>query len=129
MARKAKMIGEADTQPETAVEERATLLLQTREQQVRIRAYEIHLGRGEQPGFELEDWLQAERELTSKEEGSAHESELSQFPRGESIPMGLMGTHRELTGGQGRELRPVSAGWNADIPSCRARVDASFTPA
>ena len=101
MARKAKMIGEADTQPETAVEERATLLLQTREQQVRIRAYEIYLGRGEQPGFELEDWPRAERELTSKEEGSA-ESELSQYPRGGSIPMGR---HRELTGGQGRELR------------------------
>jgi hypothetical protein len=46
MARKAKMIGQADTQPETAVEERATLLRKTREQQVRIRAYEIYLGRG-----------------------------------------------------------------------------------
>jgi hypothetical protein len=71
MAPKARMIGQADTQPETAVEERAALLRPTREQQIRIRAYEIYLGRGEQPGFELEDWLQAERELTSREEGSA----------------------------------------------------------
>jgi hypothetical protein len=27
------------------------------------RAYEIYLERGEQPGRELDDWLQAEREL------------------------------------------------------------------
>jgi Protein of unknown function (DUF2934) len=29
----------------------------------RRRAYEIYLERGEQPGRELDDWLQAEREL------------------------------------------------------------------
>jgi hypothetical protein len=34
-----------------------------REQEVRRRAYEIYLGGGEQPGRELDDWLQAEREL------------------------------------------------------------------
>jgi hypothetical protein len=37
----------------------------TREQEIRRRAYEIHLERGAQPGLELEDWLQAERELTN----------------------------------------------------------------
>ena len=31
--------------------------------EIRRRAYEIYLERGEQPGSELEDWLQAEREL------------------------------------------------------------------
>jgi Protein of unknown function (DUF2934) len=71
MASKAKMIGQADTQPETAVEEGEGLLHSTREQEIRIRAYEIYLQRGGQPGYELEDWLQAERELTSKEEGAA----------------------------------------------------------
>ena len=30
---------------------------------IKRRAYEIYLERGEQPGSDLEDWLQAEREL------------------------------------------------------------------
>jgi predicted ester cyclase len=34
----------------------------TREQEIRCRAYEIHLEHGARPGRELEDWLQAERE-------------------------------------------------------------------
>jgi Protein of unknown function (DUF2934) len=31
--------------------------------EIRLRAYEIYLERGGLPGNELEDWLQAEREL------------------------------------------------------------------
>ena len=66
MASKAKIIGHtASAQPETAIEERDGLLHATREQEIRIRAYEIYLQRGGQPGHELEDWLQAESELTS----------------------------------------------------------------
>jgi len=38
-------------------------LTSTREQEIRNRAYEIYLQRGAQPGYEVEDWLQAEREL------------------------------------------------------------------
>lgn len=34
-----------------------------RDEEIRLRAYEIYLERGEQPGRELDDWLQAEREL------------------------------------------------------------------
>jgi hypothetical protein len=34
-----------------------------RDQEIRCRAFEIYLGRGQQPGAELDDWLQAEREL------------------------------------------------------------------
>jgi len=34
-----------------------------RDEEIRRRAYEIYLQRGEQPGRELDDWLQAEREL------------------------------------------------------------------
>jgi Protein of unknown function (DUF2934) len=30
---------------------------------IRRRAYEIYLERGEQPGHDLDNWLQAEREL------------------------------------------------------------------
>ena len=35
----------------------------TRHEEIGRRAYEIYLERGEQPGRELDDWLQAEREL------------------------------------------------------------------
>ena len=34
-----------------------------REEEIRRRAYEIYLERGEEPGTELDDWLLAEREL------------------------------------------------------------------
>jgi hypothetical protein len=34
-----------------------------RDEEIRRRAYEIYLERGEQSGRELDDWLQAEREL------------------------------------------------------------------
>jgi predicted nucleic acid-binding protein len=34
-----------------------------RDEETRRRAYEIYLERGEQPGRDLDDWLQAEREL------------------------------------------------------------------
>lgn len=41
----------------------------TRHQTIRIRAYEIYLERGEQHGRDLDDWLQAERELTTTHTG------------------------------------------------------------
>ena len=66
MTSKAKMIGSTEpTQPETAVEETEGLLDSTREQEIRDRAYEIYLQRGGQAGYEVDDWLQAERELSS----------------------------------------------------------------
>ncbi len=66
MASKAKIIGRTDNmQPETAVKEREVLLDSTRAQEIRDRAYEIYLQRGGQPGYEVDDWLQAERELSS----------------------------------------------------------------
>ena len=34
--------------------------------EIRIRAYEIYVERGGQPGHDLDDWLQAEQELESK---------------------------------------------------------------
>ena len=36
------------------------------EHEIRGRAYELYLARGAQPGHELEDWLQAERELPAE---------------------------------------------------------------
>lgn len=35
-------------------------------EEIRIRAYEIYIERGGQPGYDLDDWLQAERELELK---------------------------------------------------------------
>ena len=37
-----------------------------REHEISGRAYELYLARGAQPGRELEDWLQAERELMAE---------------------------------------------------------------
>jgi hypothetical protein len=34
-----------------------------RDEEIRRRAYEIYLERGEEPGHELDDWFQAKREL------------------------------------------------------------------
>jgi len=36
------------------------------EEQIRRRAFELYVERGRQPGHELEDWLQAEFELTHR---------------------------------------------------------------
>jgi hypothetical protein len=35
----------------------------TNDEKIRLRAYDIYLERGGTPGLELDDWLQAEREL------------------------------------------------------------------
>jgi Protein of unknown function (DUF2934) len=67
MASKAKTIGSTEpTQPGTVVEETERLLQSTHEQEIRNRAYEIYLQRGAQSGDEIEDWLQAEREVTTQ---------------------------------------------------------------
>ena len=41
------------------------LRVASREHEIRGRAYELYLARGAQPGHDVEDWLQAERELTA----------------------------------------------------------------
>ena len=66
MAAKSKTIVSTNpSKPGTVVEESEEVLQSTREQEIRNRAYEIYLQRGGQLGDEVEDWLQAERELTS----------------------------------------------------------------
>ena len=42
--------------------------LAEREQRIRQRAYKLYLQRGRGDGYEVEDWLEAEAELGSKEE-------------------------------------------------------------
>jgi hypothetical protein len=51
---------QATTQVETG---EVSVVNSTRHEEIRPRAYDIYLERGEQPGRELDDWLQAEREL------------------------------------------------------------------
>ena len=46
----------------------------TREREIRRRAFEIYLDRGSEPGRDLEDWLQAERELTTDKSQTARQS-------------------------------------------------------
>ena len=48
-------------------QEQDRLLDSPREEHIRRRAYEIYLARGEEPGRDVEDWLQAERELTQNQ--------------------------------------------------------------
>ena len=69
MSSKSKASGSVEAkQPslEVAGEERS-VINSAREQEIRRRAYELYLERGEEPGRDLEDWLQAERELASHE--------------------------------------------------------------
>ena len=67
MASTAKTTGRTDSTVSVPGAEKTEGLAHSKhEQDIRIRAYEIYLQRGGQPGNELEDWLQAERELTSK---------------------------------------------------------------
>jgi hypothetical protein len=55
-------------QPSTdAGKEERSVVNPAREEKIKRRAYEIYLERGEEPGRDLEDWLQAERELASQE--------------------------------------------------------------
>lgn len=71
MASTAKKVRSTDpTQAETAIEKKERLPHPTSEQEIRNRAYELYLLRGGQPGYELEDWLQAERELSTKLQSS-----------------------------------------------------------
>jgi Protein of unknown function (DUF2934) len=43
----------------------------TREHEIRGRAHEIYVERGREPGYDVEDWLQAERELTTDKSNAA----------------------------------------------------------
>jgi hypothetical protein len=59
------MASNAKTTGSTHSSQQATTI-EEREQNIRDRAYQIYLQRGAQPGYELEDWLQAERELNEQ---------------------------------------------------------------
>ena len=54
-------------------QEQDRLLDPIRQERISRRAYEIYLERGAEPGHDLEDWLQAERELAPAQSNSAGE--------------------------------------------------------
>jgi len=64
MPSKAKDSDSRETeQPRAEAPDQDRLLVSMREEEIRRRAYEIYLARGGEPGHDLEDWLQAEREV------------------------------------------------------------------
>jgi hypothetical protein len=50
------------------------------EERIRQRAYELYLQRGNQPGSDLDDWLQAEKEIRQAEEEAIDEASEESFP-------------------------------------------------
>ena len=73
MTSKAKdSYGSEAVEPGAETQEQDRLLDSTRGDKIRRRAYEIYLERGSEPGRELEDWLQAERELTTDADQSSN---------------------------------------------------------
>ena len=60
-------------EPGAEAQEQDRLLDSTREEKIRRRAYEIYQERGGEPGHDLADWLQAERELTADQSKAAVE--------------------------------------------------------
>jgi hypothetical protein len=54
---------DATKKPRTTVTELQELEL---EHQIRLRAYELYEARSRKDGYDLEDWLRAEEEITGK---------------------------------------------------------------
>ena len=65
MASKPRRNGSTETEatPTQAATREVPVGNSARDEEIKRRAYQICLERGEQPGRELDDWLQAEREL------------------------------------------------------------------
>jgi hypothetical protein len=50
------------------------------EERIRQRAYELYLRRGNRPGSEIDDWLQAEEQIRRAEEEAIDEASEESFP-------------------------------------------------
>ena len=62
---------------ETSVKKQRSKSDQPSHEHIAIRAYEIYISRGAEHGRDLDDWLRAERELTSKNNNSAQRHSLA----------------------------------------------------
>ena len=58
-------------EPGTETQEQGRLSASTREDKIRRRAYELYVERGGELGRDIEDWLQAERELSAGKSNAA----------------------------------------------------------
>jgi hypothetical protein len=55
------------------------------EERIRLRAHQLYVQRGNQPGSDLDDWLQAEEEIRKAEEEEAiDEASKESFPASDS---------------------------------------------
>src|SRR5580700_3347524 len=105
MTSKAKdSYGSEAVEPGAETQEQDRLPDLTRGDKIRRRAYEIYLERGSEPGRELEDWLQAERVLTTEADQSSNR------------PLaGKAVTYKALGGPQGHRIRGTygsrACGW------------------
>ena len=54
------------------------------EDRVRRRAYELYVQHGNQPGSELNDWLQAEEEIRRANDETVDEASRESFPASDS---------------------------------------------
>jgi hypothetical protein len=52
----------------------------SREERIHQRAHELYLRRGNQPGSEIDDWLQAEAQIRRAEEDAIDEASEESFP-------------------------------------------------
>jgi hypothetical protein len=59
----------AKSDRETSVREERAPEQQANDEAIRNRAHEIYKRRGEEPGHEVDDWLEAEREIHEKTRG------------------------------------------------------------
>lgn len=60
--------------PQSGIAEEQTTKHTPAQEEIRQRAYEIHIERGGIHGCDLDDWLQAERELQEKYKNSETEA-------------------------------------------------------
>jgi hypothetical protein len=71
----------------------------TPQDRIRQRAYEIHQARGGAPGQDLDDWLQAEREIKAEvQKASASQA----TPKATCAPHPVTHSHRSWTNGRER---------------------------
>ena len=69
--------------PISPVETRTTKSLDDRQEHIRRRAFEIYEQRGRQDGLDLEDWLQAEREVVTASHSRAVRSAMEDWLKAE----------------------------------------------
>ena len=64
MAVKSK--GSTSSKPEPKTKASASISPENLMREISIRAYELHIERGNAPGSDIDDWLKAEKEVKAK---------------------------------------------------------------